>query len=114
MLLYEDEIRSVEGPDACRGGLERTAPTRVAGKESYSSRVRVKLSSTSRFHGGLSVSQRVSPSTRYVYDNAPPAIKFGFLATMGRVVIVEPDTSYVPEFAMNESKAVNTSASVGS
>ena len=26
MLLYEDEIRSVEGPDAGRGGPEGTAP----------------------------------------------------------------------------------------
>ncbi len=26
LLLYEDEIRSVEGPDASRGGPEGTAP----------------------------------------------------------------------------------------
>jgi hypothetical protein len=37
-----------------------------------------------------------------VYDNDPPAIKFGVLATIGRVTIVDPDTSYVPEFAINE------------
>ncbi len=73
-LLYEDEIRSVEGLES-QGAAPKEPPRqqRLSDARIYGSgyrrsetdrRVRVKLSSTSGSHGGLIVSQRVSPSRR--------------------------------------------------
>ncbi len=50
------------------------------------------------------VSHRVLPSSLYLISTVRfSAMRFGFLATIVRVVIVEPEISYVPEFAQKES-----------